>query len=277
MLQKIISTLLFSCSLVFIQTQTHSMTMSKDSIVDTSKIENYNEAKFSIQTGNNLVQLGQTMSSNEFYLRPGINYYHKTGLYVGGNLTWMPMDSSKKLDNFNLSLGYDRDLSDYFTVGIDYTFSQYYTTKQVASSAAHMISPYITWENRILSPTLTPMLLLGTTNDFALQFDLTYIFVIKSVFHPKGKLTIPISTGAIGGTSDYYTTYTTKRKGRIVTTTMAKSQLAITSIYAMASLKYKIKRTAFSFNTSYYHATDPNNTGVSNNRPIFRFIAAYYL
>jgi hypothetical protein len=207
MLQKIISTLLFSYSLVFIQAQRNSMTMSKDSIIDTSKIETYNEAKFSIQTGNNLVQLGQTMSSNEFYLRPGINYYHKTGLYVGGNLTWMPMDSSKKLDNFNLSLGYDRDLSDYFTVGIDYTFSQYYTTKQVASSAAHMISPYITWENKIVSPTLTPMLLLGTTNDFALQFDLTHIFVFKSVFHPKGKLTIPISTGAIGGTSDYYTTH----------------------------------------------------------------------
>jgi hypothetical protein len=133
------------------------MTAIIDTAKDSTKIETYNEAKFSLQTGNNLVQLGQSMSTDAFYLRPGINYYHKTGLYVGGNLTLMPMDSTKKLDNFNLSVGYDRDLSDFFTIGIDYTFSQYYTTKQVASSAAHLISPYITWENKLISPTLTPM------------------------------------------------------------------------------------------------------------------------
>lgn len=268
--------LLFSCSTI-VHAQLDSMTAIIDTAKDSTKIETYNEAKFSLQTGNNLVQLGQSMSTDAFYLRPGINYYHKTGLYVGGNLTLMPMDSSKKLDNFNLSVGYDKDLSDFFTVGIDYTFSQYYTTKQVASSAAHLISPYITWENKILSPTLTPQFLLGTTSDFALQFDLTHIFVFKSIFHPKGKLTIPLSAGAIVGTSEYYTTYTTKRKGRNVTTTATKSQLALTSVYAMATVKYKIKKTAFSFNTSYYHSTDSNNTGVSNNTPIFRLIAAYYL
>lgn len=268
--------LLFSCSTI-VHAQLDSMTAIIDTAKDSTKIETYNEAKLSLQTGNNLVQLGQSMSTDAFYLRPGINYYHKTGLYVGGNLTLMPMDSTKKLDNFNLSVGYDRDLSDFFTIGIDYTFSQYYTTKQVASSAAHLISPYITWENKILSPTLTPQFLLGTTSDFALQFDLTHIFVFKSIFHPKGKLTIPLSAGAIGGTSEYYTTYTTKRKGRNVTTTATKSQLALTSVYAMATVKYKIKKTAFSFNTSYYYSTDPNNTGVSNNTPIFRLIAAYYL
>ena len=257
--------------------QMSSMTASRDSIIDTSEMETYNEAKFSIQTGNNLVQLGQSMSANELYFRPGIVYYHKTGLYAGGNFTLMPMDSTKKLDNFNLSIGYDRDISKFFTIGMDYTFSQYYTTKQVTSSAAHLISPYITWENKILSSTLTPQFLLGTTSDFALQLDLTHIFVFKSVFHPKGKLTIPLSAGAIGGTSEYYTTYTARRKGRNITTTATKSQLAITSVYAMATVKYKINRTAFSFNTSYYYSTDPNNTGVSNNTPIFRLIAAYYL
>jgi hypothetical protein len=264
-------------SSTMVRAQLDSMTAMIDTAQDSTKDESYNEAKFSIQTGNNLVQLGQSMSTNELYLRPGINFYHKTGLYVGGNLTLMPMDSTKKLDNFNLSIGYDRDISKFFTIGIDYTFSQYYTTKQIASSAAHMISPYITWENKILSPTLTPVILLGTTTDLALQFDLSHIFVFKSVFHPKGKLTIPISVGAIGGTSEYYSTYTTRRKGRNVTISTTKSQVAITSVYAMATMKYKIKRTAFSFNTSYYYSTDPNDTGVSNNRPIFRFIAAYYL
>lgn len=278
MVSKWILANIFTLSFFYVEAQLDSASAITDTIQDTTKIKTNNEAKFSIQTGNNLVQVGQAMTTNEFYLRPGAVFYHKSGLYAGANLTYMPMDSSKKLDNFNLSAGYSIDLSDYFSTGIDYTFSQYYTTKQVASSAAHMISPYITWENKILSPTLTPMFLLGTTTDIAVQLDLSHIFIFKSVFHPKGKLTIPLSVGAIGGTSEYYTTNVLRNKrGRTVTVTNTKSQLALTSVYAMATIKYKINRTAFSFNTSYYHNTDPNNSDVSNNTPVFRFILAYYL
>jgi hypothetical protein len=287
---KIVFLLMFSISFSVMNSQinTDSLQMAIDSARQDS-INNIipNQTKFSIQSGNNIVQAGNAMAENILYLRPGIMYYHKSGVYAGASLTYMPTDTTKKpIDNYYLNIGYDIDLGKNFTAGIDYSFSHYFSDKQVASSAAHMIRPYISWDNNIATPTLTPMILLGTTKDYALQLDFTHIFIFKSIFTDKDKISIPISIGAIGGTSDYTTTYNTvsatgkgKGKGKpaTTTTTTTASQIALTSIYAMATIKYKIKNISLSFNTSLYHSTDPNYTSSSSNTPVYKLTLAYYL
>ena len=250
-----------------------------DTTVDTAADETYNETKFSVQTGNNIVQVGQAMDSNEIYIRPAITFYHKTGIYVGGNLTFMPSDNQRIVDNFFLNIGYDRELNKVLSAGIDYSYSYYYSTKQIASSVGHMIRPYITWDNKYVSPTLTPMILLGSTTDYALQLDLTHVFLFKSIFTKRDRLSIPISIGAIGGTSDYYTTYAVKRKGskRPVMATATMTEVALTSLYSMITVKYRLGRTSLSMNTSYYHSTDPNDLSTSGNTPVYKLTLAYTL
>lgn len=264
-------------------TSAFSQLDSSLSVIDSLKQDSINniipnQTKFSIQSGNNIVQVGQAMETNEIYLRPGVMYYHKSGIYLGASLTMMPTDKQRPVDNYYLNLGYDFDLGKNFSTGIDYSFSHYYSSKQTSSSAGHMIRPYLSWDTKLITPTLTPIILLGTTKDYALQFDLTHVFIFKNIFNSKDKLSIPISIGAIGGTSEYYTSYTNiikKGKGKPVTTTVTGSQLALTSIYSMATIKYKLKSTAISFNTSYYHSTDPNSS--VTNTPVYKLILAYYL
>lgn len=286
-----IKTILFFILMLTISS-VYSQTDSIQAAIDSVRLDSLNnlpfsQAKFSIQSGNNIVQVGQAMATNAIYVRPGIMYYHKSGIYSGASLTYMPTDTTNRpIDNYFLNVGYDHELGKNFSVGIDYSFSHYFSDKQVASSASHMIRPYLSWDTKYVSPTLTPIILLGTTKDYALQFDLTHVFIIRSIFSDKDKISIPISIGAIGGTSNYSTTYNTvsnsgKGKGKgnsvISTTTISKTQIALTSIYAMATIKYKIQNIALSFNTSLYHSTDPNYTSATSSTPVYKLTLAYYL
>jgi hypothetical protein len=263
----------------------NSQVNSHQSIADTTLLDSivddrYNETKFSIQTGNNIVQVGQVMSTNQFYLRPAVSFYHKSGIYLGGNLTLMPTDTQRVLDNISLSLGYDKELKNNFTIGLDYTFSHYYSTKQVTSSANHVIRPYISWENKFIVPTLTPSIIIGSNIDYAAQFDLSRIFIIKSVFKKKDKISIPISIGINTGTSEFYSIYNKDKRGPrqpMITDTVAVTRFAITSLYSMMGLKYKIKQTSFSFYTSYYLSRDVYNRTMILSPLILRFTLAYYL
>lgn len=250
---------------------------------DTTKIDSlddtYNEAKFSIQSGNNIVQIGQVMSTSELYARPAISFYHKTGIYIGGNLTLMPTDTQNIIDNFSLSGGYDKELKKNFTIGIDYTFSHYYSTKQVTSSAEHIVRPYVSWENKYIMPTLTPSILIGDKVDFAVQLDFTHILKFKSVLKSNDRITIPVSIGMNSGTSEFYNMYSRdKRGGRPpITDTSTSTMFGLTSIYSMVGVKYKIKQTSLSFNTSYYLSRDNYSRSFISNPLIFRLTLAYYL
>lgn len=247
--------------------------------VDSLDDNTYNETRFSIQTGNNIVQIGQVMSNSEIYIRPSINFYHKSGIYVGGNLTIMPTDTQKYIDNYSLSLGYDYEFGEYISAGIDYTFSQYYTTKQVTSSANHIVRPYISWENKYITPTCTPSILFGSNIDFAMQLDFSHIFILKLKKQPYSKITIPISVGINSGTSEYYNTYRIGRRGRQQGTidSVANTRYDLTSIYGLIGVKYKIRKSSISLNTSYYLTRDEYSNSLISNPLILRLTAAYNL
>ena len=268
-----VTTFLFSFSVIHSQ---DSLTVSQidTALTNEDSFVSKNEARIYLQTGNNIVQLGRTLPSNAIYLRPSFMYYHKSGLYFGANLTILPNEKKRPLDNFLLNVGYDKDLGKNFMTGIDYSYSHYFTSKQVSSSASHMIRPYISWDNDYASPTFTPIISVGTSVDYSFQFDLTHIFTIRRIFSGRDKLTIPLIVGAIAGTSNYYTTY---KKNNQLASNSSTSKFAMTSIYFLATAKYRINRVSLSFNTSYYLSVDPTQTTTSSNTPFYKLTLCYYI
>ena len=256
-------------------------------MVNTAKAQNdsnYNEPthsfKFSTQIGNNLIQNGRKQAKNQLYFRPSFMYYHISGFYLGTYITTIPGDKKNPLDNIRWNTGYDYDIGDHLTIGIDYSYSKYYTTKQVTSSAPHCVMLSASWYAKLITPSIYEIMNLGSTNDYTTNFDLSNVFIKKQFLKTTGKLSIPINIGTYYGTSNYYSTYAKKnkltdKKGKpLPLNSVTTTSTQFTSFYASATIKYKISKFAISANLTITNQLVQNKYVTQT--PVWRVLLSYY-
>lgn len=237
--------------------------------------------RLALQAGNNLVQNGKKMSKDELYLRPTLYYNHISGFYAISYVSYLPGDKKRPLDNVTADVGYDRDFGDKLTLGVDYMYTYYYSSKQVGSSASNLITLSGSWYNKIITPTLYSIWSVGTTNDYTAGMDFIHTFKYKNVFKTNDVFTIPIIVGAYAGTSNNYQSYTKKnnvtdKKGKAVSTSDINPGFGLTSIFFSAALKYRYKHMAISPAINYYLQFNQPKKLASSNVPVYKLTLSYY-
>ena len=249
--------------------------------VDSVVKEKANTFKLSLQAGNNLLQNGKKMAKDEYYIKPSFNYYHRSGFYASSYLALLPSDKKRMLDNYCLNAGFDKDFGDYLTLGIDYAYLYYYSTKQVSSSASNYITLSGSWYNKTLTPTIYAILSAGSTTDYTTCFDLEHVFSKKNVWKKNDKLSLPISFGAYAGTSNAYQNYTVKNKitdkaGKSVNQNTINTGFTLTALYTNLTLKYRLNKWSVAANAAYYLQFNVPKKLSSNNAPLFRLTLSRY-
>lgn len=244
---------------------------------DEVEAEKNNSYKISILGGNSIEQNGKKMSKSEYYLKPAFYYEHSSGFYSALSCIYMPTDKKEPLDNISFNIGYDKDFGDYLTLGIDYTYSYYFTTKQVASGVPHTFMLSGSWYNRIVIPAFYVIYNYGTTKDYTLSFDFTHVFSFPEIFSANDKLSIALITGLYAGTTNFYEDYTTKNKlGSKNVTSTVSSKFSLTSAFINSSVKYKISFVSFGAGINYSLPLNQQKVLNSNNLPTFTVNTSFY-
>lgn len=249
--------------------------------IDSVVKEKANTFKISTQVGNNIQQNGKKMAKDEYYLKPTINYNHISGFYASTYFVLLPADKKRILDYYCLNAGFDKDFGDNLTLGIDYAYNFYYSTKQVSASASNFVTLSGSWYSKRLTPTIYAILSTGSTTDYTTCFDLEHVFSKKNVWKKNDKLSFPISFGAYAGTSNAYQNYTVKNKitdkaGKSVNQNTINTGFTLTALYTSITLKYKVNKWGIAANASYYAQFNVPKKLTSNNAPLIRITASRY-
>jgi len=254
-----------------------SYTINKDS----QSVESKHSFKFTTQIGNNVIQNGRKQATNQLYVRPSLMYYHIKGFYIGTYITTVPSNKKNRLDNIRWNTGYDYDIGDHLSLGIDYSYSQYFTTNQVTSSAPHCIMLSATWYGNIITPSIYEIFNLGSTNDFTTNIDFSHVFVKRNFLHSKGKLSIPLNIGTFYGSSNYYNNYaknnklTDKKGNPLPLNSLSTTANEFTGFYVSLTLKYKISNFAVSSNVTMNNQLEQKKYVIQT--PVWKIMLAYYL
>ena len=180
---------------------------------DSTSTDNQNAYKIGLNYGTSLQQNGRKATSNEAFVHPSLQFTHTSGLSLEVSGILMPSAKKKMLDDVALSVGYDKDFGDHLSCGVEYSYSRYFTTKQLTSSQPHNITVNAMWYNSIVTPSLYITEGLGSSDDITFNFDLMHLFIIKHIISNKDKLTIPVIASVYAGTTNYYLDYLTKNSG----------------------------------------------------------------
>ena len=254
-----------------------SYTINKDS----QSVESIHSFKFTTQFGNNVIQNGRKQATNQLYVRPSLMYYHIKGFYIGTYITTVPGNKKNRLDNIRWNTGYDYDIGDHLSFGIDYSFSQYFTTNQVTSSAPHCIMLSASWYGNLITPSISEILNLGSTNDWTTNIDFSHVFVKRNFLHSKGKLSIPLNIGTFYGSSNYYNNYaknnklTDKKGNPLPLNSFSTTANEFTGFYVSLTLKYKISNFAVSSNVTINNQLEQKKYVTQT--PVWKIMLAYYL
>lgn len=237
--------------------------------------QNPNTLKVALSTGNNIIQNGRKMNTNAHYLMPAFSYFHHSGCYVGASLVYM-FTNKKPLDNLSMNIGYDKDFGENITIGIDYSYSKYFSTKQVKSGVPHTLTLSGLWYNTIVTPAVYAYYTFGSATDITLSADLTHSFIFKNILTPADKISIPVVFGAYMGTLNFYNEYVKKNPESTVTPTTYPTRFGLTSIFCTASLRYRIKSFGFGLTGTYNAQFNAKQKPVWAALPIYKLQVAYY-
>jgi hypothetical protein len=244
--------------------------------VDTAVTEKQsNDIKVALSAGNNIIQNGRKMNKNEQYIMPAITYFHRTGWYIGSSLVYM-WSEKKPLDNLSVNTGYDKEFRDDFTVGIDYSYSKYFSTKQVKSGVPHTLTLYGSWYNRILSPALYAYYSFGGVTDITFNTDFTHTFLFTNVLKNDDRVSIPVIAGAYFGTLNFYSDYVKKNPDTNSSTSTTSTTFGLTSIFFSASIKYRIKSFGIGLGGTYNAQFNAKQKPTLASLPIYKIQLSYY-
>lgn len=219
----------------------------------------------SVSTANNQIQRGRKLESNYLNITPKFHYCYDESFYADVMMAYFPTFKTPKGDSWGFDVGYNIDLGDSVSTGIEYAYTKYATYRQATSSFQNAITWSLEWENAILAPTLTASYNFGETTDFFTDLELVHKFAFKHILTTKDALTLPISVSTSFGTSHFYQKYlvhnTVKnKKGKIVPPESISTGYQLTDIILTAGVNYEIAgfriSPEFDFQIPFNHISD---------------------
>lgn len=237
--------------------------------------------KISLLYGNGIQQNGRNLPANQSFLKPAFRYTSDLGFYGAVSALFFPSEKKRKLDNISLNLGYDYDITESFSAGVDYTYSYYYSTKQLAALSPHILMLDLSWYNSIVTPSVYCIFDMGKKGtDYTFNLDLTHVFIIHHIFAKKDRIIVPLSAGGYAGTSklykEYLLTLSKPTSTSLATINTINRGFQLTSLYLLSGLKYRIG--CFSLGGTLYYdwQFDSSSRSFQNGNLITTINTAFY-
>lgn len=149
-----------------------------------------------------IVFLGRKSPVKSPYISASGGYYHKSGLFINGVVSYLAASQQKRIDLFTATGGYDYYKKD-FTAGISatgYVFNNNSYTVKSALSAN--LSAYADYNFDILEVYADGALYLSNQTDFIFSLSVSHNF-----YTANDKLKISPAFSLYSGTQNYYSNY----------------------------------------------------------------------
>ena len=238
--------------------------------------------KFKVLTSNNQLSRGHKMGTNMLDINPTFQYCYKDGFYANVFSGYFPSLVLSKLDDVGAGIGYNLDFWEDFNTYIEYSYTHYASFRQINSSAPHILTWSLDWDNDFISPNFELDYLAGITKDICTTLTFSHSFSYEKVFTEKDKLSIPISISGTVGTSHFYQAYVNnnvvvkkKNKNAILTPEEINTSFAFNLLDISLSAEYEIGDLTLTPSISYdipiNQVTGLNSSGY----PIFSLEIGY--
>ncbi len=200
--QRIIACLLFIISIYF-----------QANVYAQSDSSNNKKSYFKASANylSNAVYSGRKDSSVVSYLSPSIGYFHKSGVYVNGSMSFLANSADAgRIDEMSLGAGYDFSIKDNFDGGFYaekyfYSNSSYAVTSELQGDAG----TYFSYNTGALKLGGGADFLISTNIDFTLNGNLSHPF---SFGDDNNTWTISPTAEVNAGTQSFYRSYYKNRK-----------------------------------------------------------------
>lgn len=176
---------------------------------DSSKIARSDKTYF--ETGltylSNSVYQGRHDSLKTSYLTPSFSYYHKSGFYANGSLSYLNSAGVSRIDLFEIDAGYSftaHQLSGEISGEKDFYNSQ---SKNVKSETKGSVNGTLSYDFGFIKPLLQGGIVFNKTDDYYAALGLEHSFFLAD---DNFEITPSIVMNA--STQNYYSSYYTKRK-----------------------------------------------------------------
>jgi len=167
---------------------------------------NSSALQFSLKYKSDSYYMGRADSAKAPYVIPSISYYHKSGLFVSGYVSYLTVKEQNRVDVYTLAGGYDYfgekvlagiSLSEYFFNDSSYT---------VQSAMRTYLSSYLGYDFKWFMLVADASLSMSSKLDVFLGGEISHSFYL---LHNKLRLTPSFYTN--WGTQNYYNQYYTER------------------------------------------------------------------
>ncbi len=261
-----------------------SQTASVDTIGDNAKGEKKASIKFGVNYLSNSVYLGRADTVKTPMIEPSIKYTFKNGIYVSGNLEYIPNRVTNRLDAGSVAAGYDFDITDDLSGGASFTKLFYNATStQIGSSISSTFNANLDYDiAEIITPSISidyNLLKQGFGSDILINAGLAHDFAWEGIFGNKDILIISPTATINAGTQNFYDAYFTLKKYKLTKAGKAKeaaaekliikrkaqlSQFEVLDYEFSVPIEYKAGPVIFSFTPTYAIAENKLPPRISN-------------
>ncbi len=221
-----------------------------------------------------IVFLGRKSSSRAPYLTARAGYYHKSGLFINGAVSYLAASGEKRIDLFTPSVGYDF-YREKFSTGISGTGYFFNNKSYTAKSALKSnLSAYADYDFDIVEVYIDGTAYFSNTTDFVLGLALSHTF-----YAAGDNLKFIPSVYLNAGTQNYYGDYSNNsRFGRHMldggssasrgTSMMGGGVFNVLDYELSIPVSYTLNKFQFSFIPVY--AIPVNAATITNNQDTYK-------
>jgi hypothetical protein len=256
------------CS-VFIN-NAYSQTAAVDTIGDL-KSEKKASLKFGLNYLSNSVLLGRADTVATPSVVPEIKYTFKSGIYLSGNIEYIPNRVTHQLDAGSIAAGYNYDITDDISGSISFSKLFYSASStQIGSAITSTFNANMDYDiSDIITPSISidyNMLQQGFNSDVLINLGLAHDFAKESLFGDNDLLIISPTATMNAGTQNFYAAYLTRKQYKPTKKGQAKeavakkiqaaqeaklSQFGLLDYEFSAPVEYKTGSFIFSFTPTY--------------------------
>jgi hypothetical protein len=230
-MRKVVYLPLFIILLFICRNRAFSQTTSADTIGDNVKGGKKASLKFGVNYLSNSVFLGRADTVKTPLIEPEFKYTFKPGIYISGNLDYIPNRATNRLDAGSLAAGYDYDITDDLSGSVLFTKLFYSANStQIGSSIGSTINANLDYDiAEIITPSISAdynILKQGFGHDVILMGGLAHDFAIEGILADKDLLIISPTANINAGTQNFYDAYLTLKKYKLTKKGQAKEAAA---------------------------------------------------
>ena len=219
---------------------------------------------------NDLVYLGRKDSLNLPYLTATMGYYHPSGFFITGALSYSPTASANKFDLFTLDAGYDFSINDVFTGSI-YGEKYFYnkSSNSIKSNITGILDGSLSADLNFLQIGVEAGLSFASKLDYTTTFSIAHLVNFDE--NEKG-LSINPSLNINFSTLNFYEGVTNNKFGKkhlannpnyvsVSSTTTAKKQgFSLMDLELSIPIEYKINGLGIYINPTFAIPKNPIST-----------------